>query len=230
MSIELKKIINDLKHIPIQVWGRYAIKRDILYNKIKESEYDDLILNAHECGIFYANKIKDELEEKDPFKIADKLNIKISEEENKPGSKRLVFATFTTPNKVVLMKTPIYKIINHTQKLDNENKIDFDVTTIKSILLTHEIFHFIENKYKKEIYTQNKQIVLWELLGYKHKSNLRVLSEIAAMSFAQTLSGVLYSPFMIDIIMLYPYNKEGAVKLYKSILEINRKWETTNEK
>ena len=57
MDNNFEIMVDNLEKIDILVWGRYAIQRDILYKKIKKEDYDDLILNANECGIEYAKKI-----------------------------------------------------------------------------------------------------------------------------------------------------------------------------
>mgnify|MGYP001313589077 FL=1 len=223
--ISFNTILNELKQVPLEVWGRYAIERDILYKKVKPEEYDQLIYEADQCGILYAKKIIEETKSKDPFQIADKLGINVTMGDSKPGSKRIVFATFTTPNNVILMQTPILKTVQFVTNIEDIDHSDFTNQKIKEVLLSHELFHYIENKYKKEIYTQTKKITLWKLFGYEHKSNLRVLSEIAAMAFARTLGDIKYSPYMYDVIMYYPYDKAGASRIFNHIMKIKNEYE-----
>lgn len=224
-EVSFNTMLQELKKLPIEVWGRYAIQRDILYRKIKPETYDELIHDADACGVLYAKKIIEETQTKDPFKIADKLGIQVNIGDSKPGSKRIVFATFTTPNQVTLMRTPIAKTARFASNLEDINTEDFSNQKIQNVLLSHEIFHYVENKYKKEIYTQTKKITLWKLFGYEHKSNLRVLSEIAAMAFARTLGDIEYSPYMYDVIMYYPYDKLGASRMYEHIMNISKEYQ-----
>lgn len=225
MDNNFEIMVDNLEKIDILVWGRYAIQRDILYKKIKKEDYDDLILNANECGNEYAKKIMEEFNTNDPLEICENYNIKIIEGETKPGTQKLLLASFTTSNKIFISTPPIAKAYKLLKGL---NKSYYSKMALKDTILSHELFHYVENKYKKEIYTQTKKIVLWKIFGFKSTSNLRVLSEIAAMSFAKTLANVEFSPYMLDIIMLYPYDKKKTLDLYENIIKIKDEYE--NEK
>ena len=59
-------------------------------------------------------------------------------------------------------------------------------------MLAHELFHFVEEKYKDEIFTKQEKIRLWSLGPLHNDSTVIVLSEIAAMAFAQAITGIPY--------------------------------------
>lgn len=216
----LKEIIDTLSSLDDRVFGRYAIENDLLYRKIKKEQYHELISKSIECGREYGLKIMEEAKSDNATEIAKYLGVKILEKGGKTGAKRLLFASFTTPNLVTIMKNPIEQTQSLTKRINKDIGVSFGYDNLYNILLSHEVFHFVENKYKKEIYTQTEKILLWELLGFENRSNLRVLSEIAAMSFAKTISGVEYSPFLLDVVLHYPYDKSGAINVYERILNI----------
>ncbi len=58
----------------------------------------------------------------------------------------------------------------------------FPVEQIERLILGHEIFHFLEEQ-EEGIYTRREKVILWKLFGYKSKSTVRALSEIAACIF-----------------------------------------------
>ena len=90
---------------------------------------------------------------------------------------------------------------------------------IKGLLLAHELFHFVEEKYKDEIFTKQEKIRLWSLGPLHNDSTVIALSEIAAMAFAQAITGIPYSPYVMDVFLVYGYSPEEASGLYEEIME-----------
>jgi len=43
-------------------------------------------------------------------------------------------------------------------------------------------------------------------------------SEIAAMGFAQEIMGITYSPYIMDVFLLYGYSPEEASGLYEEMM------------
>lgn len=56
----------------------------------------------------------------------------------------------------------------------------------------------------------------------RRKSPVVDLSEMAAMSFARELLGLDSSPYMLDVLLVYAYDKEAAWGLYEEIGELIR--------
>ena len=77
----------------------------------------------------------------------------------------------------------------------------------------------VEEKYKKEIWTRTYKIELWAPKPLHNRSGVSVLGEIAAMSFAKTLTGIPYSPYVMDAFLVYGYSPEAASGLYEEMME-----------
>ena len=86
------------------------------------------------------------------------------------------------------------------------------------MLMAHELFHGIEYRNKKQIFTQTEKIELWRR-PFSNKSKILCLSEIAAMAFAKRMTGISCSPYVLDVLLMYCYNEEAAEALYEEILE-----------
>lgn len=56
------------------------------------------------------------------------------------------------------------------------------------VLLAHELFHLVEERHKKEIYTHTEKIELWHVGLCVNRSNVIAFSEIAAMAFAAEIT------------------------------------------
>ena len=54
---------------------------------------------------------------------------------------------------------------------------------------------------------------------FSNRSRILALSEMAAMAFAKEMTGIRWSPYVLDVLLIYGYNKEAACALYEEILE-----------
>ena len=90
---------------------------------------------------------------------------------------------------------------------------------LAKLLLGHEIFHFVEEKYRKEIWTRTYRIRLWNVGPVKNTSTVMVLGEIAAMAFAKALTEITFSPYVLDAFLVYGYSPEAASGLYEEMME-----------
>jgi hypothetical protein len=181
-----------------------------------------LITKAIACGKEYAHQIICEYGATDIPTLAERLKLKIDFKEVSMSGKRIVFASYTTPDKIEIMKEPVCRAV---QLLSKEASVLVELFQQKSILNTilgHEIFHFIEEKFEGKIYTRTEKIRLWNFFGIKNDSTIRTLGEIGAMAFTKELNSLEYSPFILDILLYFSYDSSNAKKMYHDVLEMNR--------
>ena len=196
----LGEMIERLSKVDDISWGMYAFSRDVLCRKIDDARKQDMIRKAMECGTRKAEETAVRFGMEDPWEIAKSLGLSIvfPKEANVGG--RILFALFTPPNQIQIMREPIQKAASDEQvrRLVTEDQM-------KNLILGHELFHFFEEE-EEEIYTRTETITLWKFFGYKHTSTIRALSEIAGMAFTKNLNQFPYSPFTLDILLYYNYN------------------------
>lgn len=216
--------VDFLVSISDKEWGKYAFSRDPLNNKISDELRQEMIEKANECGRQEALKIKEKYPNVSIKKIAKKMNLEITEKDSNGMDSYIMFACYNSPNKVTLFMKNVMLVKAFIKENSLNNKLDY--VDVESVLLAHEMFHHIEEN-NKEIYTRATKIVLWKIGSYKYKSGLVALGEIAAMAFAKELLSLNYNPYIFDIIMLYPHDKEKTDKLFNEIKEI--KGGPTNE-
>lgn len=208
----LREMAEGLAQVNDLSWGMYAFSRDILRDKISEAEKKRMIELAICCGYETADKVMSGLGTWDPWELAEKLKLKVEYADRGQIADRVLFALFTPPDQIQIMKEPI--------ELAAESGLPEGLLTmdqIKSLILGHEIFHYLEEE-EEGIYTRREKVVLWRLLGYKSESTVRALSEIAGMYFSKKINGFLYSPFALDILLYYNYNSNEALKMYREVL------------
>jgi hypothetical protein len=223
-SMSLNNMISDLSKIDDETWGAYAFSRDILKDRVPQEKKCEMIVKSIQCGNEYADKILQETGQITPQEIAKHLGLHIMSSNFPMTGKRVLFAQFTPPDHIEISQEPVEKYKIFLAGLAEE-KFDLLITDseIYNLLLGHEIFHFLEEQYKDEIYTRTEKIQLWHILNFKNDSTIRALGEIAGMAFSKRLNHIAYSPFLLDVLLFFGYNPEGAKNIYRDIMGISAK-------
>jgi len=216
--LPLADMLTELVKVPDAVWGKYAFSREILRNRIVAEEKERLDEKARECGYAYADQLVEKYRTRIPSEIANKMGLVISYPNMPSDTSRVTFAEFVEPNKVMLYKDNLDKA--DEQLKDREVQQILGLMQVYQLLLAHEIFHFIEVRDAKTIFTQTEKLDLWSVKPFHNRSTIRCLGEIAGMAFAQRLMGLKFSPFVMDVFFVYGYSKEVATILYDEIMAI----------
>ena len=210
-------IVEDLCTIEDIGWAKYAFSREPLNGKFDDNARFELTAKAIECGIQTAKDCMRKYNCEDPETLAARLGLKVDFPEMPQSTARVIFAEFREPKQVFIYLDGVRK---GNQLLTDPNLKEafgggFHIT---SVLLAHEIFHYVERQEKKDIWTQNYRIDLWAPPLLKNRSKVAVLSEIAAMSFTKTMAQMRFSPYVLDAFMVYGYSPLAASALYEEMM------------
>lgn len=208
-------------------WGRFILSHDMLHAKIPSDHVDEFIHNASMCGQTWARRTHERFQTTDPDMLAKSLGITIQMNGAHLNSEHLVFAQFIPETTLTIMSEPLkrYQVVrqqlmaqaSHNQH-DRLSRLLPTSHIVRSLLVSHELFHVIEDQNEATIYTRTAKILLWKLLGFENHSTLRGLSEIGAGAFAQELVGVTFCPFALDILLTWAYDASKAQALYADVL------------
>ncbi|MCR4942987.1 MAG: hypothetical protein K5986_00660 [Clostridium sp.] len=214
---EIRKMLEDLIAVSDDKWGRYAFRREPLNGRFSEKERNLLISKANICGREEAEKIKEKFNTESIYECTEKLNLNVDYPDKPVGGAHILFAQFVEPNNISLFKDSLDK----AKKLIEEESLHniFEEDSIREILLAHEVFHFIEEK-NDELFKKTEKIRLWKLGPLKNDSSIVALGEIAGMAFAKEFLKLEFSPYILDIFLVYIYNKEASYMLYKEVMNI----------
>jgi hypothetical protein len=218
--VELKEKISILAEIDDMTWGNYAISRDFLRDRIPLDQRERMIKEAIACGEKYADIAFEETGEREPDKIAQKLSLQVVEKNQPMTEKRALFAQFTEPDLVELMTEPMkkYEELLSLEDTEQEGLRLPSLDKVHNLILAHEIFHYYEGRDEATIYTRNEKIHLWSFWKWHNDSTIRALGEIAAMTFSRKINNTLYSPFLLDVLLYWGYNRKGANSIYNDII------------
>ena len=170
------------------------------------------------CGREYAEKICCLYGVRSPEELSEAMGLKVEYPTFPENADRVLFAEFREPGNIKIYMDAVKKAHKFTERPEVKEVLT-EQLDIKGLLLAHELFHFVEEKYKDEIFTKQEKIRLWSLGPLHNDSTVIVLSEIAAMAFAQAITGIPYSPYVMDVFLVYGYSPEEASGLYEEIME-----------
>ena len=214
----LDYMLEKLVKIPALDWRHYAFSREVLNGKLNDAQRLDFMIKSLACGKVYAERVISEFGTQGAKDIAQRLGLVVSYPQYPEKTDRVLFADFILPNKINIFMDAVYRsekfLRQHAIK-----KILGEIDTAK-IILSHEIFHHIEDKYKHEIFTRTEKIRLWSLGPLHNDSGIFALGEIAAMSFAQRLNNLTFSPYVMDVFLVYDYSAEEASGLYEEMMTL----------
>lgn len=210
----IKTQIEKLMDLPDEVFGRYLFSQDPLKGKVSNEKKKEIFQNAKKCGIEMSRELKQTYGECTIDEYINKLNIELTYKESHNGLEYIYFGTYQKPNKMTIYSDNIQK----GKDLAVKEKIsNLEETHLQDIVKAHELFHHFEEE-RKNLYVNTNKITLWRLGKYEHKSKLVSQAEIASMAFAKDLLNLNFSPNVLDVLLLYPHNKEQAEQVYKNIL------------
>lgn len=215
---KIEEILKDLVVISEKDWGKYAFSREPLNGKFTEETRGRLIFQGNECGVKYAEQMLEIYGQITPQELAVKLGLDVKFSPMPTGGGRVLFAQFVEPNKIMVFEDCIDK----AKKLLEGNELfpTAESLNLKQILLAHEIFHYLEEIYKDEIFTRTEKVQLWALKPFRYTSGIVCLGEIAGMAFAKRYLNLLYSPYVLDVLLVYGYSPEAAYHLYLEIMKL----------
>ncbi len=219
-----QKTITDMLYslagIPLEAWGSYAFSRDPVNAKVTSGQRRDWTRKAIACGVEYAQKVIHECGSRNPDMICRHFGLTISCFEFQQQDGRLLFAEYWEPDRINIYQDAVQK----GQELCETESIPETMvlkSEIRSILLAHEIFHFLEYRYNQDIFTKTQKIRLWSIGPVHNDSGIMALGEVAAMAFSQKINHLSYAPYIIDLLLTYAYCPAFARELYEEMMALN---------
>lgn len=216
MQQTIREMTKRLMKLKEEEWGRYAFRHEPLERKLSEEQKETYTKQAMECGRKEATLLMEEMPGCTVEKIARAKGIAVETPDIPSGGGHVIFAQYEESGKITIFMDCIRK----AEFLIAEEQMEdlFAGTDLFSVLLAHELFHVIEHEKRKTIFTQTEKIELWRR-PFSNKSRLIALSEMAAMAFAGRIQNLSFSPYVLDVVLMYCYNQEAAQALYEEIME-----------
>lgn len=210
----IAKWMQECRAYPLQVWGEYALRRDPQYKKLQQKA-GYYIEKAEACGRQLAREIRQQHSAPGMRDIAGQMGLQVEDMPPFAMQGYYQFAEFEEPGTIRLSE----HLLALAQEMVEEKELFFLHQPLEDHLLAHELFHFLEME-NEDLFTRTQQVEVFRLGPLRRTSGIRSLGEIAAMAFAEEILGLDYSPFLMDILLLYPKEPQAAKKLYDEVAAI----------
>lgn len=223
-TVPIKTLVETLTEIPVENWWKYAFSREPLNGCFNDSQRQDMYLKAMQC----ARQAIDQYGGLKPSELAEKMGLSVQHPDIPQSSARILFADFREPDTIRVYQDGIKKG-KALQRRDHLKNLSFAGDDLAEILIGHELFHVFELR-NPRIWTKTFRITLWKVGFLKNDSPVHVLSEIAAMAFAASLTGITYSPFVLDAFLVYGYSPKAGSALYEEMIDAAKAARACDEK
>lgn len=212
---DLEDMISRLGQLSDEQWALYAFSREPLKGKVEKAERLRLAKEAMECGRREAEILKAQFQDKTAYEYARTQGLYINYKEKANDGGYVIFAQYK-PKKEISVFTHCIKMAE--PYLEKYPGLPFEnAGMIQDVLLSHEVFHHIEEIKKDTIFTRKKHVELWTLGPVHNASKLACLSEIGGMGFAKELCRITWSPYLLDVFLVYSYSPSAASNLFEGI-------------
>ena len=207
----LYSMVEHLLSLDETAWYLYAWSRDPLEGKFSREQKLAYGFRAAQCGRSEARLLPGGT---DVWDIASQMGLKVSAPRVPGGGGHVIFAQYQEPDSITIFMDSA----GRAQKLIQEEKLEgiLGNIAVEDVLLAHELFHVTEYRKKDSIFTQTEKVELWRK-PFSNRSRILCLGEIAGMEFARCLTGITCTPYVLDVLMMYGYDKEAATALYEEI-------------
>ena len=213
----LHTMLKELAKIELVDWYKYAFSREPLNGKFTDEQRREWAKKAIQCGEEYYEIICEKYASDDPVVLAKKMNMRVTYPVVPEKADRVLFAEYRMPDKICIYTDAVNKANRFLQEPEVSSVMTRKLD-VKRLLLAHELFHYVEESYKSEIYTKNEKIRLWSIGPIHNDSMIIALSEIAAMAFAKKMAKIPYAPYLMDVLLVYGYSSMEASGLYEEMI------------
>ncbi|MDR0718886.1 MAG: hypothetical protein LBF78_04560 [Treponema sp.] len=200
-------------------WGGvYAFSTDPMGRVISPEDKFILSRKAQDCGKAMAQKTAAEYETAKIRELVKRAGLTIEKTTGAEHGGTIHFAEFAEPDKIRIYESCLEKTPLGEEQLSRDAK-DLLAST-EEVLITHELFHYLEYQQRDTIFTRTYVHHLRPILFFHPTARLLCISEIAAMAFIKEYLKLPCSPYVFDLLLIYGFNKDKAYRLYNNIINL----------
>jgi hypothetical protein len=212
-NLDLKGMLFSLSRLAQEDYCQYVFSQDRFGQLVSPDEKKRLMNLAITCGISIAKKTVERYNA-DVFDLIEENGLKIRRVKNLVVMEKDLCGWYK--DRVITIAESVVSAARYT--IDRFDLADLvECQNIEEIILCHELYHYYESILP--LFTSTYKLILWKIGPIKNRASLACLSETAAMAFAKKITGVSYSPYMLNILFCWNNSKAGARRLYRRIQE-----------
>jgi hypothetical protein len=207
--------------LPDEVWSESMRRQDSLSGLIDAKHYLELFRECSADGRRTARSVSKRLAASDPEGMLRELGVTV--EDMAHGSLsygQQAFALFVEPDLVMVDEGNA----SRTQELIAESGLDalLGDVSVRDVLLAHELYHVVALGEDDPDRPCMRRVVETRGIGpLKRKSRLSSLQEVSAMAFAEGITGLTCSPYVLTVLMMVPRDASAAEREVQRLLSIS---------
>jgi hypothetical protein len=218
----IKEWVSDLLTLSDADWGAFSFSRDPLLGKIPPEQRLSHWQKAREGAQSLARSVQHEHTTRDPVVLARWLNVQVIYAQGESAEAFTMYAAYQEPDKITVYS----RHAEAADRLIHEEQLGLlpEAVHTAEVLIAHELYHYLEQT-TPDVYSAQKHLTLWRLGPLENRSRILCLEEVGAMAFAQELLGLISSPYILEVVMLYGQSPNRAGKLYQNMMKFHGAWE-----
>lgn len=213
----IKEMLQTLAEVPKAVWDTYALRHEPLSRKLTTELKTQFLELAQGTGKELAHEVEGKYPKLRPVDIVTALGLNVNYLEDQDDGNYTMFACYTEPDNITIYKKTVDALEAALREADCIEILNG--VSVTDVLLAHELYHYFEF-IRPEMFTNQKLLTLWHIGNFSYKSKVVSLKEIGAMTFTQELLHLPYSPYVFDVLLLYPQNKRLAKELFDYVKQL----------
>lgn len=197
------------------------LKEDVYYKKIPKDKIDYYIRESKKIGQEAAENLLNNFPNKSIVEICKEKGVKVflDYEEYDFEIVKLRGKYDNDENCIDLYDLSIKKIGNAITNANVGLKLDYE--QIKEMLLTHELYHYLEDKELGSTYDSLEKVNIFKTRIIKKEYPIVKTSDIAAHIFCKELLSISYHPKVLDYIYLIGTNYTNVENVAMYFHELN---------
>ena len=178
---------------------------------LSAEQKQSFLLQAQACGKSAAESLRQQYSSCTIEQMVQLCGGNIHEIHEIPDQEYTLFAYFEKPNDITVNMAIIKSSEQRIADYQLESLIG--KVCIRDLLLSHELYHFLESRRGKDSFVHRGHACVLRLGKFQLMRKLNCLEEMAAMAFSSELLQLSCSPYVFNVIMLYAFHPQQAEKI-----------------
>jgi hypothetical protein len=176
--------------------GLLALSSDVQFHRIPEAQRGQWVERALQDGRCLAQRACQQWGN-DPFVVAARCNIPITESHTKAGfGSTVIYAEYATRPPSITLYAPAIRRLDAL--IVKHHRFHWGIERTTPVFLAHELYHHFDCIRGKEALIRRHRVNIVKLGLWNWTAGLSTLPEIAAGAFAQQLLGLAFHPKLLD--------------------------------
>jgi hypothetical protein len=215
---ELYRLIAQIVEADDFTWGLLTLSDEAMCNCFSRSQAEGIINESIHCGEYEAVRLLKMYPEQSPEDIALALNlpIRVVDFKTSEQSKMIYFGQYIKGTIIIPedMVREIRRQYEDAGLCDLVGEID-----TRSLMISHELFHFCEEQ-DKSLVTNTMKVKVKTFDIFHQNITPLCASEIAAFAFAKTLSASDIHPRLLEVIGAYSVKPDLSQAIVRRLTAI----------